>query len=170
MNNNNFFQSKNFKKILYGVGVAIAILAIFQTGMFVGYKKADFSYRWGDNYHRTFGGHLGGERMMGGKIIDSFRGKDFTNSSGAIGRIVNISLPALTIENSDGIEKMILIADDTSIRRFRETIKADELKIGDFIVVIGAPNDNAQVEAKIVRAMPNPENFTGTDAMMKFKK
>lgn len=170
MNNNNFFQSKNFKKILYGVGATIAVLAIFQAGMFVGYKKADFSYRWGDNYHRAFGGHRGGERMMGGKMMDSFRGKDFTNSSGAIGRIVDINLPALTIENSDGIEKMILIADDTSIRRFRETIKADELKIGDFIVVIGAPNDNAQVEAKIVRAMPNPENFAGADAMMKFKK
>lgn len=165
--NNNFFQSKNFKKVLYGVGIAIAVLLIFQAGMFVGYKKASFSYRWGDNYYRTFGGHRGGERMMIGRMMDSFRGKDFTNSSGAIGKIVNINLPALTIENSDGIEKMILIADDTVIRRFRERVKTNGLKIGDFVVVIGAPNNNAQVEAKIVRIMPNPENFIETATLNK---
>lgn len=167
MNNNNFFQSKNFKKILYGVGIAIAVLLIFQAGMFVGYKKASFSYRWGDNYYRAFGGHRGGERMIVGRMMDSFRGKDFTNSSGAIGRIASINLPTLTIENADGIEKIILIEDDTAIRRFRETVKADELKIGDFVVAIGAPNDNAQVEAKIVRIMPNPENFIGTAGLNK---
>lgn len=170
MNNNNFFQSKNFKKILYGVGAAIAILTIFQAGMFVGYKKADFSYRWGDNYHRAFGGHRGEERMMGGKMMDSFRGKDFTNSSGAIGRVISLNLPALAIENADGIEKIILINDDTVIRRFRETIKANDLKIGDFVVVIGAPNNNAQVEAKIVRIMPKPENLIGTSTMFNLKK
>lgn len=170
MNKNNFFQSKNFRRILYGIGTAIVVLLIFQAGMFVGYRKASFSYRWGDNYYRAFGGHRGGERMMDEKIMDSFRGKDFTNSSGAIGKIVNINLPALTIKNSDGIEKMILIAHDTEVRRFRETIKADELKIGDFIVAIGAPNDDAQVEAKIVRIMPNPENLIGTSTMFNLKK
>ena len=108
--------------------------------------------------------------MMGGRMMDSFRGKDFTNSSGAIGRIVSINLPVLTIENRDSIEKIILIADDTSIRRFRETINAANLKIGDFVVAIGAPNDSAQVEAKIVRIMPNPENFIGTGTRSNLKK
>ena len=169
MNNKNIFESKNLRRVLWGVGIAIAVLLIFQAGMFVGYRKAGFSYRWGDNYYRAFGGHRGGERMMGGRMMDSFRGKDFTNSSGAIGRIVSINLPVLTIENGDGIEKIILIADDTAVRRFRETINANELKIGDFVVVLGAPNDSAQVEAKIVRVMPNPENFIGTGAKANLK-
>ncbi|MBM2817660.1 MAG: hypothetical protein HW401_250 [Parcubacteria group bacterium] len=169
MNNKNIFESKNLRRILWGVGIAIAILLIFQAGMFVGYRKASFSYRWGNNYYRAFGEHRGGERMMGGRMMDSFRGKDFTNSSGAIGRILSINLPTLAIENGDGIEKIILIADDTSIKRFRETINVADLKIGDFVVVIGAPNDSSQVEAKIVRVMPNPENFIGTSARANLK-
>lgn len=100
--------------------------------------------------------------MMGGNMMGYFQGKDFTNSSGAIGKIASINLPAITIENTDGIEKIVLIKDDTIVRQFRETLKSSDLKIGDFVVVIGAPNDNAQVEAKIVRIMPNPENFIGT--------
>ena len=170
MNNKNIFESKNLRRILWGVGIAIAVLLIFQAGMFVGYRKASFSYRWGDNYYRAFGGHRGGERMMGGRMMDSFRGKDFTNSSGAIGRIVSINLPVLTIENRDSIEKIILIADDTSIKRFRETINVADLKIGDLVVAIGAPNDSAQVEAEIVRIMPNPENFIGTSTRANLKK
>ncbi len=153
--NTNFFQSKNFKKILYGVAIAIAVLVIFQAGMFVGYRKANFSYSWGDNYYRTFGER--GEHMMG-----FLHNRDFTNSSGAIGKIVKIDLPTLMVENKDGIEKAILITDDTVIKKLRETVKPEELKIDDFVIVIGSPNDKAQVEAKIMRIMPNPENFIGT--------
>ena len=105
--------------------------------------------------------------MMGGRMMDSFRGKDFTNSNGAIGRIANVNLPTLTIENTDGVEKIILIKDDTVVRRFRETVKADSLKIGDFVVAIGTPNNNAQVEAKIIRIMPNPESFVGASTRNK---
>ena len=167
MNYKNFFQSKNFRRIIWGVGILIAILAVFQAGMFVGYRKAGFSYRWGDNYYRAFGEHRTGERMMGGRMMDSFRGKDFTNSNGAIGRIASVNLPILTIENTDGVEKIILIKDDTVVRRFRETVKTDSLKIGDFVVAIGAPNNSAQVEAKIIRIMPNPESFVGTSTRNK---
>lgn len=165
MNDKNFFQSKNFRKILYGVGIAIAVLVVFQAGMFVGYRKAAFSYRWGDNYHRAFGER--GEHMMGGRMMGFFGDRDFTNSSGAVGKIVKINLPELVIENKDGIEKSILITDDSIVKRFRETVKPEDIKIGDFVVVIGAPNDNAQVEAKIIRIMPNPENFIGTSTTRK---
>ncbi len=165
MNDKNFFQSKNFRKILYGVGIAIAVLVVFQAGMFVGYRKAGFSYRWGDNYYRAFGER--GERMMGGRMMGLFGGRNFTNSSGAVGKIVRINLPELVIENKDGIEKSVLITDDSVVKRFRETVKPEDIKIGDFVVVIGAPNNDAQVEAKIVRIMPSPENFTGTSTSSK---
>lgn len=167
MSNNNFFQSRKFKKILYGVGATIIILMVFQTGMFVGYRKASFSYRWGDNYYRIFGKHHKGERIMGGRVTDFFHSGDLTNSSGSIGQIASIDLPSLTINNTDGTERMVLIADDTVIRRYRETINANDLKIGDFIVVIGAPNDSSQVEAKIIRIMPDHKNITGANVRNK---
>ncbi|MBU6431076.1 MAG: hypothetical protein KGJ58_02545 [Patescibacteria group bacterium] len=155
MNAKIFFQSKNFKRIICGIAIAIAILAVFQAGMFVGYRKASFSYRWGDNYHRAFGER--GEHMT-----SFFRDGDFTNSSGAIGKIVKIDLPTLMIESKDGIEKAVSITDDTIIKKFRETVKPEDLKAGDFVIAIGSPNDKAGIEAKIVRIIPNSENFIGT--------
>ena len=168
MDNKNFFQSKNFRKILYGIGAAIAVLIIFQAGMFVGYRKAGFSYGWGDNYYRTFGERK--EHMRGGHMMSFFRGGDFTNSGGAVGKIAKISLPLLVVESKDGIEKAILLTDDSVIKRFRETMKPTDIKVGDFAVIIGSPNSLAQIEAKIIRIMPNPENFIGTSAKNQSQK
>ena len=39
----------------------------------------------------------------------------------------------------------------------RDEIKISDLKIGDFIVVIGSPNTDGQVEAKFIRLMPEPD-------------
>lgn len=167
MNDKNFFQSDSFRKILYGIGIAIAILVIFQVGMFVGYRKASFSYGWGDNYYRAFGERE--EHMMGGRMMGFFRGGDFTNSGGAVGKIIKISLPSLVVESKDGIEKAVLLSDDSIIKRFRETVKPTDIKIGDFVVVIGFPDDSAQIEAKIVRIMPGPETFIGTSTKANFK-
>ena len=99
-----------------------------------------------------------------------FRGGDFTNSGGAVGKIAKISLPLLVVESKDGIEKAILLTDDSVIKRFRETMKPTDIKVGDFAVIIGSPNSLAQIEAKIIRIMPNPENFIGTSAKNQSQK
>lgn len=164
MNDQNFFQSDGFRKILYGVGIVIAVLLIFQAGMQVGFRKASFSYGFSDNYHRAFGRQ---DRHMG--MVGFLGGNDFINSGGAMGKIININLPTLAIENTDGIEKAVLITDNTIIKRFRETIKENDLKMGDFVVVIGSPNNDSQIEARIVRIMPNPANFIGTSTKAGFK-
>lgn len=61
---------------------------------------------------------------------------------------------ALIIKDRDGTEKIILVTDKTEIRKFRETVKLSDLKIDDYVVVIGEPNDAGQVEAKLIRIMP----------------
>jgi hypothetical protein len=40
-------------KILAVLGVVIIELIVFQSGIFVGYHKAAFSFRMGDNYYRA---------------------------------------------------------------------------------------------------------------------
>lgn len=148
------FQSKPLNRVLCGIGIIIAILIIFQAGTFMGYHKAKFSYGLGDNYYRTFGGHRG-EGMMGGFDGD----RDFSNSHGVIGKIINIKLPTILLEDQSGIEKFVAVNDDTVARRFRENMPVTDLKVNDFVVVVGSPNDSAQIEAKIIRLIPAPPDF-----------
>lgn len=146
-----FFQSKKFTKTLCGIGVAIAVLFVFQAGVFVGYKKASFSHRWGDNYHRAFG-----ERKHKGAFYKGGFQKDFSVAHGSVGKIISISLPSITIEDSDNTEKIALISDKTIVRRFREAINPADLKIDDFAVVIGSPDEQGRIEASLIRIMPSP--------------
>jgi hypothetical protein len=136
---------------LRSIGAAIIVLFVFQAGIFVGYKKASFSHRWGDNYHRAFG-----ERRHKGAFYKGDFQKDFSVAHGAVGKIINISLPSITIEDSDNTEKIALISDKTFVRRFRETINPTDLKIDDFAVVIGSPDDQGRIEARLIRIMPSP--------------
>ncbi len=153
MNIKEFSQSKAFKKTLYGIGVVIVALLIFQGGVLVGYHKAGFSYRLGDNYHRTFVGEQG-EFPLG-----MYRG-DFTDAHGSVGKIIKIDLPTFVLEGQDGVEKIISVTDDTVIRQFRETIKPTDLKINDFVVVIGSPNTQGQIESRLIRLMPSLPDLT----------
>lgn len=150
--NKEFFQSKLFKKSLYVIGALVVAFAIFNAGVFVGYHKAGFSYKYGDNYSRAFGGRRSGMMGFGGR--GGMMGDYFTNSRGVAGKIVSISLPTMVVSGQDGVEKIVLIKEDTEIREFRNTIKSEELKAGNFVVVMGVPNEQLQIEAKLIRIMP----------------
>jgi len=137
------------KKVLYAILAVVLALLVFQVGMFVGYKKAQFSFGWGDNYFSTFG-------KRDGRPIPRFPGEDLSNPHGVAGKIIKIALPNLIIEDQDKVEKIVVIKDDSSIKQFRDEIKSTDLKVGDFVVVIGAPDDKSQIEAKLIRLMPDP--------------
>ena len=143
--------SKTFKIILISVAALIVLLSVLAAGMFIGFKKADHSYRWGENYYQNFGG-------PGRGLPRDFVGKDFMGGHGVDGQIIKIDGSTLIIEGRDNIEKIVLIKEDTLIRRLRETIKLSDLKVDEQIVVIGQPNDVGQVEAKLIRVLPaSPE-------------
>lgn len=182
MDINKFFQSKIFKGIILGIFAFIILLLIFKVGTFVGFRKADFSYKWGENYNRNFAGPRGG--FWGG-----FERGDLMNAHGVIGQIIKIdpsassqhsqgyggqagqatstntsamnSVPngsgqtgTVIIKGKDDIEKIIIVKDNTVIRRLNETIKLSDLEINDYIVVIGGPDNNGQIEAEFIRLMP----------------
>jgi hypothetical protein len=151
MNYKNFLQSSKAKHIIAGIGIAFIALVIFQAGVFVGFRKAEFSGRMGDNYYKTFGEQRGPRGMM-----PNFGMMDPSNSHGTIGKIVSTTLPQVIIADQDGTEKTIIIDTKTDIRSFRDSIKAEALKVGDFITVIGEPNKEGQIEARLIRIMPEP--------------
>lgn len=155
MNIKNFFEEKtkaSRKKILCVIGTVVVALVIFQAGIFVGFHKAAYSYGWGERYYKTFGerGEHGRRGMM-----DPYRmGRGLSNSHGTIGEIISIALPTIIIEDQDRIEKTVVLMDDTMIRSFRNELQPSELRVGDSVVIIGAPNEQAQIEARLIRIMP----------------
>jgi hypothetical protein len=153
MDLNKFLQSKNFKILLAAIAGVIIVLLIFKVGMFVGFKKAEFSYKWGEKYHQNFAGPKGGFFNDFGRDL---MGRDFIGAHGIFGQIMKIEGSEITIKGKDNVEKIVVIKDNTLIERFRETIKLNDLKTNDYIVVIGEPNDKGQLEAKFIRVMPAP--------------
>lgn len=165
MDINKFLQSKKIKIAILGLAGLIIILLAFALGAFVGFKKANFSYKWGENYHRNFAGPRNG-------FFNDFSGRDFIEPHGAFGQIIKIDLAgqpssetptstagsgeiaAVIIKGNNDTEKIVLIKNDTVIRGPKEIIKLGDLKIDDYIVVIGEPNNSGQIEAKLIRIMP----------------
>jgi hypothetical protein len=140
-------ESKIFKIILWGILGFIVLLIVFKAGMAVGFKKASFSYKWGENYHRNFGGPKKG-------LLEDFSGRDFLEGYGTFGQIIKIDDLTLVIDGRGDMEKIILIKEDTVIKRFRDNIKLSDLKVDDYVTVIGEPNEEGQIQAKLIRLSP----------------
>ena len=149
MDINKIFQSSAIKVILLTIAILIILGFVFNAGMFIGMRKANFSFTWADEYHRNFGGPQAG-------FLRSFAdmGKEFINSNGAVGQIININDQKITVKDRDNTEKIILITNETSIVRQKNNIETGDLKLNDFVVIIGEPNNNGQIDAKLIRVMP----------------
>lgn len=149
MDFNKLFQSKSFKVGLIVLGAFIVLLLVFRAGVFVGYKKAQFSYRWGENYHRNFAGPRSG---FFGDFRRGFGDRGgFINAHGTFGSVIKVDGNTIIVKGRDNVEKTVLVSDNTTINKGRETIKVSDLKVDDRVVIIGSPNDQGQIEAKLIR-------------------
>ncbi len=141
------FESKLFLKIIYILAAVIVASAIFSAGVFVGFHRASFEGAWGEHYLENFGTPPRGK-------LDSVS-RHFSNPHGAVGSIIQVSLPTIIVKDNDGTEKIILIADNTDIEIGRDGEgDTSDLQVDAPIVVIGNPNDQGQIEAKFIRVMP----------------
>jgi len=150
----NVVDAKWFKWTM-GVILAVLLLALaFSLGVGVGYRKANFSYQWGENYHKNFAGPRVGF-MMFSPAPPPFRMQDdFINPHGTAGSVIKIDGSNLIIKGNDNVEKTILVNDKTVIRSGRQDIKVADLKAGDMTVTIGQPNEQGQIEASLIRVFP----------------
>jgi hypothetical protein len=149
MNFKDFFQSKKIKIALAVIFVLIIILLIFQAGIYVGFKKASFSYQWGENYYKNFAGPRGG-------FMDDIRGGKMMAPHGVFGTIIKIDGNSLIVSGGSEMEKAVLIGGDTIIKKFQETLSLSDLKVNDKITVIGSPTSDGRIEAKLIRVLPKP--------------
>jgi len=139
-----FCESKIFI-VFFIIGEIILLLLAFETGAIVGFKGANFSCNMDKNYERNFGGQNAPD-MKGA----------FEGGHGIFGQIIKIDADSIIIKDVNSNEKVISTKGDVTVKKFQEKIKVSDLKVDDRIVVIGNPNDNGEIEAKLIRWMPNP--------------
>ncbi|MCX6786000.1 MAG: hypothetical protein NTZ18_04080 [Candidatus Komeilibacteria bacterium] len=142
-------QAKLLIGAIFGIAGVLLLLVVFKVGLMVGVRKADFSCRWSDNYQNNFGGPRAG-------FLKGFGDRDFLEASGTFGQIIKLDGQNLVIKGQNDAEKIIVIDNETVIKRLNETVKFGDLKVDDYIVVIGEPNQGGQIEAKLIRVMPQP--------------
>jgi len=156
MDTNKILDLIKSKKVTVVIAVLFAfalLLGTFSIGVAVGYHKAKFSYAWGENYHRNFGGPRGGFIK---ELNQELSGGDFIGGHGTFGQIISIADSELVVRGKDNIERIIVVSENTDIRRFKDTIQIKDLLVDEPIVVIGDPNDQGKIEAKFIRIMPTP--------------
>jgi hypothetical protein len=93
--------------------------------------------------------------MMGGM----FEGIPFDNlpgGNGAVGAVIKVSTSTIVVAEPNNIEKIVLLNDQTIIRKARDEVKIKDIVIGDFVSIIGEANSKGEIEAKLVRIMPPP--------------
>jgi len=145
------------KKVIIAILCLVILFFVFGLGVIVGEKKAKFSFLWAENYHKNFAGPPQGFLRDWRK--GPFAKREFIEGHGAFGEIIEVKDDSFVIKGRGDIEKVILITKDTVIKKGMETIK-DNLKVGDFVVVIGSPNKEGQIEAKLIRVFEkNPKNL-----------
>lgn len=140
-------NSRLYKKIFLILVILIAIFLIFQLGVLVGIRKAEFSSKWGENYYKNF---THGQ----GFPMNAIRGDDFVGGNGTVGLIMSIDLKSpqnMSIKSEDGVEKVILIEASTTIKSFQDSLSVSDLKIGNRVVVIGVPDNSGKIEAELIR-------------------
>lgn len=154
-------STRTLKFIIWALVMIIIVFLVFQAGVSVGFHKAQFARNWGQNYYQNFGPRKGDRNSMPKMMMGM--GDRFPNANGANGKIIKLNLPTLIVQDLDNTEKVILINNETKIVSQKEEISVDNLKIDSFIVVIGNPNDQGQIEAKLIRLMPlPPDQFNKT--------
>jgi len=140
------------KWVVVGLACFGAAVLIFGAGVFVGGTKAKFSYRWAESYHKNFGGPKEG---FFGDWKEMPRG-EFMEGHGSFGEIIELNTStssgrgSFVIKGRGDMEKIILTVPETIIKNGRDTVE-DGLKVGDKVVIIGSPNNEGQIEAKLIR-------------------
>jgi len=156
-----YIKSQSFQGIIIGMVIVVMALIIFQAGVAVGFRKASFIHHFGDNYYRAFDARPGQFSVM-------LRG-DSVAAHGAAGRIVSISLPTFVVSGPDDLEKIVVVQDDTLIRHPGGNLTVEDLRVDNFVVVLGESNDNAQIEAKLIRILPAPPEGEPTGIRMRVR-
>jgi hypothetical protein len=142
-------DSKRKKKFLRGFIIALCFFFVFNLGIGVGREMERFACNWTASYHKNFGGP-----EMG--FIENWKGQSpaIINGRGVAGKIIQINVDTLVIQSQNNIEIIVIMVPETKVTKLQNQVDKGELKMNDFIVVVGDPNVDGQIVAKLIRILP----------------
>lgn len=149
------------KYVLLVLCIVLMSGLIFSAGVKVGSERTRFTNDWTKSYHKNFDGPRGGfidkwrnngdmhravpRLPMGGPVMDSR-----IDGHGAFGEVISLTKKSFVIKSVTDVEKVILITDYTFFDAGRG-LEASTVEVGNHVVVIGSPNSEGQIEAKLIR-------------------
>lgn len=145
-------QNDAIIKVIKIIFVFIILILLFGLGIFIGETKARFSCRWFDNYSKNFAGPREGFVNNWQKL--PFPPGDIIEAHGTFGKIIKINGGDFVIEGKDKVERIIKVNENIVIRSFRnmsDSLKLSDLKVDDYVVIVGSANDEGQIEAQFIR-------------------
>ncbi|MDD5527658.1 MAG: hypothetical protein PHO56_01635 [Patescibacteria group bacterium] len=150
MNIKEIINSKLFRVILTWAACLVILVFVFSAGVFVGLEKAKFSYGWSENYYRNFIDPRGPVTTpFGGR--NPFWDKNYVNPHGLFGQIIEVDDDGFILLGANQTEMPVQVNEQTIIKNSRDNLKLSDLKIGEQAVVIGAPGEQGEIEAKLIR-------------------
>ena len=144
-------ESKKTERLMTVILIIACVIIVFHTGEEFGYKKEQLMDNVSNGYYKTLG--PGDVRRTGpfGYLFD-----DQTGTHGVSGKVISVTADKILVEDNEGIEKTVLVDSNTTIKKQRATISESDIKPDDFMIVIGSPTTDGQVDAKIIRILPPP--------------
>lgn len=139
-----FLKTSKVKYIIVAFCFIIAMLLVFKVGKLVGERRARFSYAWAENYQRNFAGPRGG-------FMRDMMGRDYINSHGIFGTILQIDGNTLVLKGQDDKELTVVTDTNTVIKRGVANILVGDLKVDGRVTIIGQPDNQGQIVAKLIR-------------------
>lgn len=71
------------------------------------------------------------------------------------GEIIEVKDGSFLIKTGEDGERLILMNQSTNLRRGREFLE-EKLQIGDYVIIVGSPNQDGSVEARVIRLVKPP--------------
>lgn len=163
MTTREIIQSKKFKIIASVTGAIVLLIISFAAGVHVGYRKARYSYQWGANYERDFGGPRMGMNGPVGRFAHDFSGQNFRNGYGLAGTVVSVSGNNIIVKDRDNQENTVSVSDKTLIKSGSSDLKVSNLVAGQRIIVMGNPASNGVINADLIRVFNDNNNNNSND-------
>lgn len=153
-----FIKSKVLMWVLVCLAGIAVLAGVFQLGVSIGERKAQHFNRWNENYARNFGpqGMMGpgwGWEMMKGP--QPFGQPMLPGGHGVFGKVLSTDGDKFVIQGQDNVEQSVLVTSSTAIRIGNSAATIGDIKADQDVSVFGRPNDQGQIEAKLIRLMDN---------------
>ncbi len=141
-----FIKSRLVRTILIALGSLVILSGVFALGARMGQRQERHFTRWSEGYDRMFG-RPGPGGLPPGRPM-------FPMEHAIFGKVISMSTSTMVVQGKEGIEQSVTMASSTEIRAGRETIAIKDIKPDAEVAIFGAPNEQGQIEARLIRVMP----------------